>query len=257
VERAGRIWALPEGTLLGARVCRGRHLMHDALRAKVALACRILAREGHGHLCFGHVSARAGDAMAIKVAGLGLEEVVEADVAIYRWDGTTDPPEARMHDELPLHAQLYRADPSIGAVIHTHPPNAVLVSHDPSILADVSQDSAAVGATVTFSDDPLMLTTDAAARRLAGVLGGHRAALLRGHGLVATGVDVEEATVLAVLVERACAACVDARAARIQPRPDPESALALSEMLAANYDKRTAAIWAYLARADRAELGSR
>src|SRR5262245_59597070 len=59
-----------------------RPLKADGLAARIALACRILHRHGHEHLCFGHVSGRVPDEdrMLIKAAGGGLEEVGAADV---------------------------------------------------------------------------------------------------------------------------------------------------------------------------------
>jgi L-fuculose-phosphate aldolase len=210
----------------------------------VALACRVLAGEGHGDLCFGHVSTRQGDGFAVKAAGPSLAEVWPEDVALVRADGSVEPPGALMHLELPLHAEIYRALPDAGAVVHTHPPSAVIVSHDPALLAPVSQDGVAVHGRVAFADGPPLIETREHGVWLATAIAQRPALLLRGHGLVTRGSDLIEATVLAVLVERACRASLAARAAGVAPSPLATDG---HDVLAAR--SRDEAIWRHLIRA--------
>src|SRR3990172_569455 len=91
------------------------------LREAVAWACRILAYHGHGDLTLGHVSARDGDRVYMKRKGLGLEEITPADVLTLDLNGGRLRGEGAVHLEVPLHTEVYRARPDVGAVIHTHP----------------------------------------------------------------------------------------------------------------------------------------
>jgi L-fuculose-phosphate aldolase len=88
---------------------------------------------------------------------------------------------------------------------------------------------------------------------LAMVSAEYPAVLLKGHGLVTRGRDVRGATVLAVLVERACRAALAARAAGVVPSlPDAELAAAHAVL-----ENRDAPIWAHLvARHGRDLLGA-
>lgn len=76
----------------------------------------------------GNFSMRLGnDEVAITVSGTDKGRLREADVMQVDLDGRTDSGK-RASAELDLHLQLYRRDPSIGAVLHTHSLNATLCS---------------------------------------------------------------------------------------------------------------------------------
>jgi ribulose-5-phosphate 4-epimerase/fuculose-1-phosphate aldolase len=88
------------------------------LREQVAWASRILALEGYADLTLGHVSARASgeSTFYIKRKGVALDEVEPGDVV------ASDDESANFHLETALHAEVYRARPDIGGVVHGHPP---------------------------------------------------------------------------------------------------------------------------------------
>src|SRR5205807_8242232 len=55
----------------------------SALRDQLATAGRILAQEGHGHLVYGHLSARRDEAtFLVKPAGIGLEELTPDSLVV-------------------------------------------------------------------------------------------------------------------------------------------------------------------------------
>jgi ribulose-5-phosphate 4-epimerase/fuculose-1-phosphate aldolase/nicotinamidase-related amidase len=218
------------------------------LAGRIALACRILHRHGHEHLCFGHVSGRVPgeDRMLIKASGTGLEEVGAADVvAVDPSDGSLP---AGAPDELALHRELYWARPDVGGVVHTHPQASVAASLHPERWAVACQDAVPFWNRIGFHESPELVATEEAARRLAVTLGDGRAVLLRGHGLVTVGEDVEEATVRAVQLERALRVQLAAETlGAVEPLPDPELA-ALDARFEARGRERIRLIWDYLAR---------
>jgi ribulose-5-phosphate 4-epimerase/fuculose-1-phosphate aldolase/nicotinamidase-related amidase len=218
------------------------------LAGRIALACRILHRHGHEHLCFGHVSGRVRgeERMLIKASGTGLEEVGAEDVvAVDPSDGSLP---AGAPDELPLHRELYRARPDVGGVVHTHPQASVAASLHPERWAVACQDAVPFWNRIAFHETAELVATPDAGRRLAATLGDGRAVLLRGHGLVTVGADVEEATVRAVQLERALRVQLAAQAlGPVEPLPDDE----LAELYArfeARGRERIRLIWDYLAR---------
>jgi L-fuculose-phosphate aldolase len=172
----------------------------QSLREQVALACRILAREGYADLTLGHVSARAADdsTILIKRKGVALDEVETDDVVDFA------DPSASLHLETVLHTEIYKRRPDVGAVVHGHPPYATafgatdarleLLTHDAVLFAD------GVG---VFADSADLITNEDQGRAVAEALGGHRAVVLRNHGVVVVGKDVPWAVLGAVTLERA------------------------------------------------------
>src|SRR3989304_1240917 len=99
--------------------------MEDSeLREQVAWACRILALHGHSDLTLGHVSAPrpVGDSYYLKSKGLGLEEVTPEDVVVLDLNGGRICGQGEVHLEAPLHTEVYRGRPDVGAVVPTPPP---------------------------------------------------------------------------------------------------------------------------------------
>ena len=92
---------------------------HESL----ALACRVLAMQGHSDLIYGYVSAlseRAGQYW-IKGSGIGLEEVTGEDLVLIDFEGNKIAGKRKCYNEFPIHSEVYRTNSEIRCVIHTHP----------------------------------------------------------------------------------------------------------------------------------------
>ena len=178
----------------------------DALRERVATACRVIALEGYVDLTLGHVSARnPGDrTIWIKRKGVGLDEVEPSDVIALDIDDPTALESADYHLESVMHTEVYRARPDVGSVIHGHPVYGTalgstdgqlqLLTHDAVLFADGIGD---------YNDGPALIMNRDQGGRVAMALGSRRAALLRNHGVVIAGEDVRWAVLAAVTLERA------------------------------------------------------
>lgn len=197
---------------------------HDALRERVATACRVIALEGYVDLTLGHVSARnPGDrTIWIKRKGVALDEVEPSDVIALDIDDPTAVESADYHLESVMHTEVYRARPDVGSVIHGHPVYGTalgstdgqlqLLTHDAVLFADGIGD---------YDDGPALIRNREQGRRVALALGSRRAALLRNHGVVIAGEDVRWAVLAAVTLERAIR--FQAIAATLgRPRPIPQ-----------------------------------
>jgi L-fuculose-phosphate aldolase len=215
----------------------------------IAAACRILHREGHEHLVFGHVSARAPDGTIwVKAAGLGLEEIDATGIARMDLDGRPVGDGPPLHDEMPLHTEIYRARPDVGAIVHTHPVSTIAMSLFREGLAPISQDAVPFHGRLARYESARLISTPELGRELAACLGDARAAILRAHGIVTVGADVREATVNAVLLARA--ARIEAAAAAFGV-PEPMSGAdvaALDAHFERSRARRVDGIWGYLTR---------
>jgi ribulose-5-phosphate 4-epimerase/fuculose-1-phosphate aldolase len=175
------------------------------LRAEVTLSCRILAREGVTRLAFGHVSAKLDEErILIKARGPeeeALELVTERDVIIVNAEGRDLQQKSGLTppNETPIHTSLYRARGDVGSVIHAHPAWVVALlasgrqllplygAYDPSGL-QLALDG------IPIYESSVLISTPELGDDLAATLDDKGVCVLRGHGIVGVGGDVQEAT---------------------------------------------------------------
>jgi ribulose-5-phosphate 4-epimerase/fuculose-1-phosphate aldolase len=183
------------------------------MRETIATACRVLAAEGLVEGILGHVSARAGDdALLIRCRGpheRGLATTSVDDVQRVDFSGAGAPEGYRPPSELPIHAELYRARPDVGAVVHAHPRSALLcglagIELRPVFGAfDIPALRMALAGVPRYERSVLITRAELAAEMLA-AMGESDLCLLAGHGITVAGASVEQATVRAVALERLC-----------------------------------------------------
>ena len=226
--------------------------MAEDVRELLAIACRILAAEGHEHFQFGHASARetaGAERFWVKPATLGLGEVRPADLVLVDLDGNRIAGDGPLHTELPIHGEIYRRRPDVGAVVHTHPFHAAALAASSAAFRVVSQDSLPFAPEPARFDSALLIVTPDQGRAVAEALADGSVVLLRNHGIVVVGGSVEEATYLAVAFERGVrlqhAAAVLGEVREIDPAEREE----LGRQLGIGSERRAKAIFTYLHRA--------
>jgi L-ribulose-5-phosphate 4-epimerase len=219
-----------------------------ALRAEVALGCRILGGEDQGDLVWGHVSARdpGGRGVWMKAAGLGFDEMTADEVMLVSWDGDVLEGDGKRHSEYAIHTELMRGRPDVASVVHTHAPWSVAFASTEHPLRPLSHDGTLFvpPEIARFTRTGDLILTPELGRALAETVGDRNAALMVHHGIVTCGGDVPTAVTNAVFLERACRANLRAYAAG-GPKTwsSDEEALAKREHV---YSARSA--WDYLAR---------
>jgi L-ribulose-5-phosphate 4-epimerase len=182
--------------------------MSAELRELVSLGCRVLGAAEQGDLIWGHISARDPEGRGVWMKGhdLGFSEVTPDDVILVSWDGEVLVGDRRRHSEYPIHTEVMRARPDVGAVVHTHAATAVAfaalgvplrpISHEANFFVppDVPR--------FTLTGD--LILTSQLGQQVAATLGDERACFLVNHGLVVTGTDVAEAVIGAHVLDQAC-----------------------------------------------------
>jgi ribulose-5-phosphate 4-epimerase/fuculose-1-phosphate aldolase len=189
------------------------------LKRDLAFACRILGTEGHADNIFGHVSARlAGtDRFWMKPARLGLEEIRPADLLLVDFDGQVHAGSLQLHEEYPIHAEVFRVRPDVTCVVHTHPPYSIAFAARDAPLRPVSHE----GSFFWPPDVPIfdrftdLVRTAEQGRLVADALGSGAALFLRNHGIVVAHETIPEAVWAALSLERAARLQLLA-----QPSPD-------------------------------------
>jgi L-fuculose-phosphate aldolase len=218
-------------------------------RQKLALTCRILFDGGHDSGLAGQITARADDpgTFFTQPFGHGFDEIsasnlLQVDEDLKTLDGKGMPNPANR-----FHTWIYRSHPEVNCIIHTHPRNVSALSMLEVPLVVSHMDLCPLYEECAFLEKwPGVPVGNEEGEIISGALGGKRAILLSHHGMLVTGKTVEEACVLALLMERAAQLQLMAMAAgEVKPIP-PELGREARDWIST--PKRYAIAFGYYAR---------
>jgi L-ribulose-5-phosphate 4-epimerase len=175
------------------------------LATKLVLSCKILAREGHSDMTLGHVSARfpSQEYIHMNPYGLDLGEMREEDIILIDLEGNKLAGERRQRTEYTIHTEIYKFRPEINSVIHTHPTYSIVLGAIDGELHPISHEGSLFPNLPVFKETTELIRTRAQGEAVARCLGQARALLLQNHGIVVVGQGIEEATIYAILLEKA------------------------------------------------------
>ena len=187
----------------------------------------------------GNVSMRlAGDVgdrelMAITPSGVAYDMLRAEDILVTDMDIEPVYGEGIPSSESLLHAEIYVRRGDVSAVIHTHSPYATAAAvAGVDIPLIIDEMALVIGGTVKVSEYAFP-SSDALAANVCAALGGRNAALIRNHGVVGVGADLDEALRVCELVEHAARVLVYASTlGKVTPLPADvvEAETALFEM---------------------------
>jgi ribulose-5-phosphate 4-epimerase/fuculose-1-phosphate aldolase len=173
------------------------------LREQLALCTRIFAMQGMIGV-FGHVSVYQPETKTVFITpGMGSdkgnlrpEQMVATDLEGKPISGTEGPPV-----EWPIHTALHGARADALAVAHLHTPHATLFAIAKREFRPVTLQGAIFNDGVPLYPDAQLITNPERGSALLKVIGKHRAALLRGHGIVVAGQNLQEVLYTALVLE--------------------------------------------------------
>lgn len=154
---------------------------------------------------WGNVSTRipGKDLIAITPSGCDYRRMLPQDICIVDYNGNVIDCKLKPSSEMPLHLEIYKARPDVGAIVHTHSifASACAVARKPipPIIEDLIQ---LAGGTVEVADYALPGTPELAANAV-GALGSKNAVLLANHGVIGCGRNLAESMIACELVEKA------------------------------------------------------
>lgn len=175
----------------------------SVLRENLATCTRILSMQGLLGL-FGHVSTYHPDTGRIYISpGKGSDKstMTAGELAVIDLESNVLNGEGQVPREWPIHTALHRARPDALAVAHIHSPFATLFAIAKRGYRPVTLQAAMFEKGIPLYTQPHLITTPALGVRIAELIGDRRAALLRGHGTVILGVDVEEMLYATLVLE--------------------------------------------------------
>ena len=173
---------------------------------KLALTCRILFEAGHDSGLAGQITCRGPEpgTYYTQRLGLGFDEIsannlllVDEDLNVLEGGGMANPANR-------FHSWVYRAREDVNCIIHTHPLHVSALSMLEVPLEISQMDMCPLYGDCAFLDEwPGVPVGNEEGEIITKALGDKRTILLSHHGQLSTGGSIEEAWVLAVLIERA------------------------------------------------------
>ena len=174
---------------------------HAKAITDVVAANHILADQGvvDG---YGHVSIRdpADPHKFLMSRSMAPEQVTAADVLEHDLDGNTPAAaNVKLYLERFIHAEIYRTRPDVNAIVHCHSPSLIPFGVTGIVLRPLYHMSAFLGAGVPVfdirkavgKDTDMLIRSPELGRALAAALGAAPVALMRGHGAVVVGRDIQ------------------------------------------------------------------
>lgn len=181
------------------------------IRCKVAATYRLVDLHGWSQNIYNHISARINQELEhflINPFGLQYNEITASSLVKIDIQGNLiDQGSTNFlfnRAGFNLHAAIHRARPDLKAIIHIHHPSVIAVSSFKQGLLPLCQEAAILG-NVSYYDYTGILVDSDEQDTIAQALGVHnKVMILRNHGVVACGVDIEEAFFYLYNVVRAC-----------------------------------------------------
>ncbi|MGW7072771.1 class II aldolase/adducin family protein [Streptomyces sp. NPDC054855] len=199
--------------------------VHDSLaderrhrKERLAGALRIFGRLGYEDGVSGHITARDPeheDCFWVNPFGMPFKHITVGDLVLANAEGQVV--EGRHHVNqaaFTVHAQAHLARPDVVAVAHCHSLHGRALSTLGELLDPITQESCAFYESHALYDGYTGVVVDSdEGRRIASALGGHKAVILRNHGLLTVGDSVDAAAWWFLTMERSCQVQLTARAA--------------------------------------------
>lgn len=173
-----------------------------ALRAAVVEAQRNLVQRGLTSGTSGNVSARLADReMLITPTGVSPDDLRPEYIVRADLDGRVAEGQLVPSSEWRIHADIYRARPDVGAVVHCHSTYATILSCAHRPIPAVHYMLAASGRCDVPLAEYATFGTDALSQSVLAALQEARVCLMANHGQIATAGTLDKAFKLAELVE--------------------------------------------------------
>jgi ribulose-5-phosphate 4-epimerase/fuculose-1-phosphate aldolase len=188
------------------------------IRCDLAALYRLVAHHRWTDFIYTHISARLPGPehhFLINKYGVHFHEMRASDLVKIDLDGNVveegDISTRRVNAAgFTIHSAIHMARPDLMCVVHTHTSAGIAVSAQKEGLLPISQHALKFYNRLAYHGYEGIALDLNERERLVADLGQHKAMILRNHGLLVGGTCIPEAFMMIYMLERACAAQIDA-----------------------------------------------
>lgn len=187
-------------------------------KATLAAAFRMFSRAGLDEGVAGHITVRDPefpDTFWVNPFGLHFAMIRSSDLVRVDDDGQVVEGDRAVNGAaVAIHCAVHAARPDVLAAAHAHGPAGKTLSCLETTIEPLSQDACAFYEDVGVFDDFTGVVLDREeGRRIGAALGGHKAVILRNHGMLTVGASVDSAAWWFLTLERTARCQLDAYSA--------------------------------------------
>ncbi len=173
-------------------------------RVEIINAAKKMAGQNMLPGSWGNISVRVDeDTFAVTPSGHGYDNLMPQDIVIVDTAGNTLDGTLIPSSELPLHLAIYKAQPDAEAVVHTHSIYASACAAARRDIPPLIEDMVQIMGGPVHCAEYALPGTDELAQNVINAMGGKRAALMANHGVACWGTTLDEAMMVAGIVEKA------------------------------------------------------
>jgi ribulose-5-phosphate 4-epimerase/fuculose-1-phosphate aldolase len=187
-------------------------------KQRLAAGCRLFAKFGFEEGVAGHITARdpeRTDHFWVNPFGMSFKHIKVSDLILVDHQGRVVEGRYPVNEAaFAIHSQVHQARPDVIAAAHSHSTHGRAIAALGQRLEPITQDVCAFYQDHGLFDDYTGVVTDLEeGKRIAAALGGHKAVILRNHGLLTVGDSVDAAAWWFITMERSCQVQLLAKAA--------------------------------------------
>lgn len=182
-------------------------MLYEKQRTEIIGVCLKMQELGFFLGTWGNVSVRVGEHILLTPSRVQYDFMQPQDMVVINTQGEKVEGDRNPTSEKEVHRQIYLAREDVGAVIHAHTVKAMAASASridevPCMVEEMSQ---LLGGAIPLAEEYVPaqqhLELGVAAAK---AIGDKNGVILKNHGPVACGRDLEEAVLVAKVIEKAC-----------------------------------------------------
>ncbi|SHH39179.1 class II aldolase/adducin family protein [Thermosipho atlanticus] len=171
------------------------------MKRKILEAVNFIVKNNLVKGTWGNVSLKYGELIYITPSGVPYNVLKEEDVSVVKIDGT-HVSGLKPSSELPTHLEIYNSREDVNAIVHTHPVFSTTVSLITSYIPPLVEDAVMIlGPKINVAEYALP-GTNKLAQNVVRALGNNHAVILKNHGLITVGSDLNEALTASLVCEK-------------------------------------------------------
>ncbi len=182
-------------------------MLYERQRTEIIKVCLAMQEIGFFLGTWGNVSVRVGDHILLTPSRVQYDSMRAEDMVVIDMEGNKVEGERNPTSEKEVHRQIYLVREDVKAVIHAHTVKAMAVSASridevPCMVEEMSQ---LLGGAIPLAEEYVPAEQHfELGRAAAKAIGQKNGVILKNHGPVACGRDLDEAVLVAKVVEKAC-----------------------------------------------------